>query len=83
MQGETEFVQITTDSHQAVREIAKLFSVSEADLKQVLSERAVAARGDVVMKGHTMELAIYARDAFAKVIFGLVLYLYVCCFGYY
>jgi len=55
------------ESFQAVKEISKLLHVPEAELKQVLSQRAVAARGDVIMKGHTMELAIYARDAFAKV----------------
>ena len=46
---------------------AMLLSVSKADLERALTHRVVAARGDVVEKGHTVEHAEYAKDAFAKV----------------
>jgi myosin heavy subunit len=42
-------------------------SCDESDLDKALCSRVVAARGEVVEKGHTLEQAQFGRDAFAKV----------------
>lgn len=47
--------------------IATLLSVNSSDAEKALCSRVVAARGDVVEKGHTLEQARYGRDAFSKV----------------
>ena len=47
--------------------IATLLSVNSNDAQKALCSRVVAARGDVVEKGHTLEQARYGRDAFSKV----------------
>ena len=47
--------------------IAKLLASSQDEVEKALCYRVVAARGEVVEKGHSVKDAIYARDAFAKV----------------
>lgn len=47
--------------------VAKLLQVSEEDLKTALTERVIAARGEVMQKTHTLSEAEYGRDALAKV----------------
>jgi len=37
------------------------------ELERALCSRVVAAKGEVVEKGHTVEQAMYGRDALAKV----------------
>ena len=37
------------------------------ELERALCSRVVAAKGEVVEKGHTVEQAQYGRDALAKV----------------
>ena len=46
-----------------------MFSVSDFPWLyfQALISRVVAARGEVMQKGHTVKQAVDARDAFAKV----------------
>ena len=50
-----------------LQSIAMLLNVNEAECEKALCSRVVAARGEVVDKGHTIEQAITARDALAKV----------------
>lgn len=49
--------------------IAKLIASSEDEVEKALCYRVVAARGEVVEKGHSVKEAMYARDAFAKAIY--------------
>lgn len=50
-----------------VKTISKLLSVQPSETEKTLCKRVVAARGEVVEKGHTIEQAKFGRDAFAKV----------------
>ena len=47
--------------------MAQLLGVDEKEAEKALCSRVVAARGEVMEKGHTLEQAQYGRDAFAKV----------------
>ena len=60
--------------------IAKLLASSQDEVEKALCYRVVAARGEVVEKGHSVTEASYARDAFAKVCFGFlqVSYFFLC-----
>ncbi|XP_033097296.1 unconventional myosin-Id-like isoform X3 [Anneissia japonica] len=49
--------------------ITQLLQVQQDDLEKALCSRVVAARGEVMEKGHTTEQAEYGRDAFAKAIY--------------
>ena len=50
-----------------LRTVGELLSVSAMDAEKALCSRVVAAKGEVVQKGHTAEQACTGRDAFAKV----------------
>ena len=47
------------------------------DCNKALCYRIVAARGEVMEKGHNQDGATYGRDALAKVYLCLYLYLYL------
>lgn len=49
--------------------VAKLLNVSETELSTALTERVIAARGEIMQKIHTLQQAEYARDALAKAIY--------------
>ena len=57
-----------------------MLHVAEVELKRALTERVIAARGEVMQKMHTHSEAEYGRDALAKVIFSVCL---VCYMIYY
>jgi myosin-1 len=44
-----------------------MLNVTSAELSKALSERVIAARGEVMQKTHTLSEAEYGRDALAKV----------------
>ena len=50
-----------------LRCIAHLLELDEEETRQALCSRVVAARGEVMQKGHNIEQAKMGRDAFAKV----------------
>lgn len=50
--------------------MAELLDINRENLEKSLCHRVIAARGEVMEKGHTEEQAYYGRDAFAKVGFG-------------
>lgn len=52
-----------------LRHITSLLQVDEGELERALCSRVVAARGDVLEKGHTVEQARFGRDALAKAIY--------------
>ena len=71
-QGNVEFDSEDRDSSHITNTeeqdiISRLLGVSREDLEKALCFRVVAARGEVMEKGHTKEDAYYGRDAFAKV----------------
>lgn len=50
-----------------LQQISHLLSCDLQETEKTLCSRVVAARGEVMEKGHTLEQAQYGRDAFAKV----------------
>lgn len=48
---------------------AKLLQVTEADLKNALTQRVIAAHGDIMKKDHDVTQAEFGRDAFAKALY--------------
>lgn len=52
-----------------VSKAASLLSVTPQELTQALSERVIAARGEVMQKTHTVSEAVYGRDALGKAIY--------------
>ncbi|CAG2062895.1 unnamed protein product, partial [Timema podura] len=49
--------------------VAALLKVTPEELSQALSERVIAARGEVMQKTHTVSEAEYGRDALAKAVY--------------
>jgi len=54
-------------NNSALNDAANLFSIDSKDLSTALSQRVIAAGGEVVQKTHTLIEAEYGRDALAKV----------------
>lgn len=52
-----------------LQHVARLLGVTVDDLQCSLTERVVAARGDVIKKRHSSQEANYAKDAFAKALY--------------
>ena len=57
------------ENRTALNDTANLFSISAHELSTALTQRVIAAGGEVVQKAHTSTEAEYGRDALAKVIF--------------
>lgn len=53
----------------ALRQVANLLRVTEDELLKSLTQRVIAARGDVMMKSHSIQQAEFGRDALAKAIY--------------
>ena len=51
----------------ALRSVASLLEVDEREAEKALCSRVVAARGEVMQKGHNLQQAQYGKDAFSKV----------------
>lgn len=54
-------------NQEALESVSQCMGVSSELLEKALCQRVIAARGEVMQKGHTVSEAIYGRDAFAKV----------------
>lgn len=54
-------------NNSALNDTANLFSINPKDLSTALSQRVIAAGGEVMQKTHTLIEAEYGRDALAKV----------------
>lgn len=52
-----------------VNKAAVMLSVTPGELSKALSERVIAARGEVMQKTHTLSEAEYGRDALAKAVY--------------
>lgn len=64
---EEDVIQIANRA--AVSDVAKLLNVTESELMNSLTQRVIAARGDVMMKSHNVTQAEFGRDALAKAIY--------------
>lgn len=62
-----EEIQVTNKS--ALAQVAKLLHVTESEMIESLTQRVIAARGDVMKKAHNVTQAEYGRDALAKAIY--------------
>lgn len=60
---------ILIENKTALRNVANLLKVTENELSNALTQRVIAARGDVMMKSHNTQQAEYGRDALAKAIY--------------
>ena len=79
-QGNVKFIPDETHGEQARIEsqallatIAKLLASTQDEVEKALCYRVVAARGEIVEKGHSVKEALYGRDAFAKVIILIII----------
>lgn len=52
-----------------VRTLAKMLQVTENELSQALTQRVIAAHGDIMKKSHDQAGAEFGRDALAKAIY--------------
>lgn len=59
--------KLIIENNSALNDTANLFSISSKDLSTALSQRVIAAGGEVMQKTHTLIEAEYGRDALAKV----------------
>lgn len=64
---EEDVIQITNKP--ALTNAAKLLNVTENEMVNALTQRVIAARGDVMMKSHNVTQAEFGRDALAKAIY--------------
>lgn len=53
----------------SLQHASKLLQVTEAEMTNSLTQRVIAARGDVMMKSHNVTQAEFGRDALAKAIY--------------
>lgn len=60
---------IVITNKDALRQVAVLLRVTEDELKKSLTQRVIAARGDVMRKSHNIQQADFGRDALAKAIY--------------
>ncbi len=71
MQGNLEYIEKNDEAQLkergGIHSLAALLSVDETNAEKALCSRVVAAKGEVMEKGHTLEQARYGRDALAKV----------------
>lgn len=61
--------QLNITNKGALSSAAKLLSVTEKEMTESLTQRVIAARGDVMMKSHNVSQAEFGRDALAKAIY--------------
>lgn len=64
---EDDVIQIA--NKQALTNAAKLLNVTDSEMVNALTQRVIAARGDVMMKSHDVTQAEFGRDALAKAIY--------------
>lgn len=61
--------QLTVEKSNALTDTAALFSIGLTELRTALSQRVIAAGGEIMQKTHTLTEAEYGRDALAKAIY--------------
>ena len=74
MQGNVEFTEceeeegVTVSDPAIINIISTLLAVTPGQLEEALCFRTIASRKDVFAKRHSSDVALYSRDAFAKVL---------------
>ncbi|CAO1341197.1 unnamed protein product [Diamesa hyperborea] len=63
-----EDVMIITNQSQ-MKLVAKLLNVTESEMTASLTQRVIAAHGDIMVKAHDVRQAEFGRDALAKAIY--------------
>ena len=66
---ESEVDEINIKNKNQLKTLAKNLSVTESELTQALTQRVIAAHGDVMKKSHDQAQAEFGRDALAKAIY--------------
>lgn len=66
---------MTKSHNNPVEQVSKLLEVDTKDLLTALSKRIIAANGEVLQKAHTLSQAEVGRDALAKVLLKLLIFL--------
>lgn len=61
--------QIEIENGTVVKTVSKLLNVTETELRNSLTQRVIAARGDIMMKSHNVNQAEFGKDALAKAIY--------------
>lgn len=59
----------TVTNKKVLKTLSSLLELDEGETERALCSRVVAARGEVIEKGHTVEQALYGRDALSKAIY--------------
>lgn len=59
--------KLIVEKNNALANTAALFSIGPNELRTALSQRVIAAGGEIMQKTHTLVEAEYGRDALAKV----------------
>lgn len=59
--------KLIVEKNNALANTAALFSIGSNELRTALSQRVIAAGGEIMQKTHTLVEAEYGRDALAKV----------------
>ncbi|KAI5745228.1 hypothetical protein M8J76_009372 [Diaphorina citri] len=72
--GNVEFFKeesgnVSVNKSDSLTKASKLLAVEEEELTQALTERVIAARGEIMQKAHTQQEAEYGRDALAKAVY--------------
>uniref|UniRef100_A0A8D8Y3H0 Myosin-VIIa n=1 Tax=Cacopsylla melanoneura TaxID=428564 RepID=A0A8D8Y3H0_9HEMI len=72
--GNVEFFKeedgnVSVNKSNSLSKASQLLGVEEDDLTQALTERVIAARGEIMQKAHTLQEAEYGRDALAKAVY--------------
>jgi len=65
---------VTKSHNNPVEQVSKLLEVDTTDLLTALSKRIIAANGEVLQKAHTLSQAEVGRDALAKVLLRLLIF---------
>lgn len=61
--------EIVIANRNVLKSVAKLLSVTENEASTALTQRVIAAHGDIMKKQHDKTQAEFGRDAFAKAIY--------------
>uniref|UniRef100_A0A1L8E5C9 Putative myosin class ii heavy chain n=1 Tax=Nyssomyia neivai TaxID=330878 RepID=A0A1L8E5C9_9DIPT len=69
VQFKSEDDNLVVANQNALRNVSSLLRVTETDLRHALTSRVIAARGDVMVKAHSVTQAEFGRDALAKSIY--------------
>uniref|UniRef100_A0A182MQJ1 Myosin motor domain-containing protein n=1 Tax=Anopheles culicifacies TaxID=139723 RepID=A0A182MQJ1_9DIPT len=61
--------KITITNGKTLAQVAQLLQVTAEEMRTALTERVIAARGEIMTKSHDTKQAEYGRDALAKAIY--------------